>query len=113
MAWLHYDEAFRMGSAIDPNMHQDEPQPGLWLQHMTPARPNTGDQFNSGHLNKKAAPGQNPCFAAGQAFQPHMFCWEYNSKGFCTKTLCYFKHECSTCGGHHPKATCFRAGVQK
>ena len=113
MAWLRYDQAFRMRSAVQPNLRWDEPQPGLWLQHMGPARTNIGERFDSGHLNKKSAVSQNPRLMAGQAVQPRMYCWEYNSKGVCSRRPCYFKHECSSCGGRHPNATCFKVGNQK
>ena len=101
-AWLQYDQAFRMKSAIQPNLCWDEPQLGLWLQHMTPARPNAADRFDSGHLNKKTVSNPIPRSGAGQVVQPHLLCWDNNTKGACTKKPCCFRHECSACGGEHP-----------
>ena len=58
-AWLSYDELFHM-SVIHPNLHWDEPLPGLWLQIMTPARSNLGDRTDSGHLIRKTALSLSP-----------------------------------------------------
>ena len=79
--WLQYDQVFHMQSAIYPNMHWDRPQSGLWLQHMTPARPNIGDRFDSGHFNRKMATTQTPHPGTWQAVQPRLPCFEYNSGG--------------------------------
>ena len=48
--WLSYDEAFLMRSAIHPNLRWDKPLAGLWLESMTPTRPNLDDRMDSGHL---------------------------------------------------------------
>ena len=73
--WLQYDQTFCMRSTIQPNMCQDEPLPGLWPQDMTLARPNTGDRFDSGHLNRKVATNQIPRPGVGQVVQPRMHCY--------------------------------------
>uniref|UniRef100_A0ABM5GJG1 C3H1-type domain-containing protein n=1 Tax=Pogona vitticeps TaxID=103695 RepID=A0ABM5GJG1_9SAUR len=112
-AWLRYDEAFRMRSAIRPELRWDEVHPGLWLQHMSPAKTNLGDRFDCGHLNIKFTGNVGTRQGAGQTVQPRLPCYEFNNKGSCSKSPCRFKHECITCGGKHPRSNCFRAGGQR
>uniref|UniRef100_A0ABM5GAZ6 C3H1-type domain-containing protein n=1 Tax=Pogona vitticeps TaxID=103695 RepID=A0ABM5GAZ6_9SAUR len=109
-AWLRYDEAFRMRSAIRPELRWDETHPGLWLQHMSPAKTNLGDRFDCGHLNLKYSSGAGARQGAGQAVQPRLPCFEFNNKGSCNKAQCRFRHECIGCGGRHPRSSCFKAG---
>ena len=110
-AWLSYDKEFHMRSAIHPNLRWDEPLAGLWLQLMTPARPNLGDRTDSEHLIRNTVVNVTPPVNTGQVLQPHMLCFEYNAKGACSKKQCRFRHECTVCGGQHSSATCFRAGA--
>ena len=81
------------------NLHWDEPHPGLWLQHMIPARPNAVERFDSEHLNRKMTTVQIPHPGAGQLVQPHVFCFQYNIKGFCTKKPCSFDMTVLAVGG--------------
>ena len=111
--WLRYDEAFRMRSAIRPELRWDEVHPGIWLQHMSPAKTNLGDRFDCGHLNIKFAGNSGTRQGAGQAVQPRLPCYEFNNKGSCAKSPGRFRHECLTCRGEHPKTNCFRAGGQR
>ena len=112
-AWLRYDEAFRMRSAIRPELRWDETHPGLWLQHMSPAKTNLGDRFDCGHLNLKYSGGTGARQGAGQAVQPRLPCFEFNNKGSCAKSPCRFRHECIGCGGKHAKCNCFKTGGQR
>ena len=112
-ACLRYDGALRMRSAIQPNLRWDELHPGLWLQHMTPAKSNLGDSFNSGHLNWKSRQVQLAHPSAGQVVQPRLLCFQHNARGSCTRRPCKFRHECLACGGQHPNSSCFKAGAQR
>ena len=112
-AWLRYDEAFRMRSAIRPELRWDETHPGLWLQHMSPAKTSLGDRFDCGHLNIKYSGGPGARQGAGQQVQPRLACYEFNNRGSCAKVPCRFRHECITCGGKHAKINCFRTGGQR
>ena len=111
-AWLIYNKSFSMRSVIHPNLCWDEPLLGLWLQSMMPARPNSGNRFDSGHLIRKVGQNQNPRVGAGQVVQPCLLCWDYNTRGACSRKACRFRHECSVCGGQHPSSSCFWARTQ-
>ncbi|XP_078248434.1 uncharacterized protein LOC140705804 [Pogona vitticeps] len=110
LAWLRYDEAFRMRSAIRPEMRWDETHPGLWLQHMTPAKCNLGDRFDCGHLNIQSTETTD---AQQREGQPRWPCYEFNNKGTCVRSPCRFNHVCIACGGKHPKINCSKAGSQR
>ena len=107
-AWIEYDESFRRMAAEQPELRWDEPLPRLWLQVMAPY---AGDRTDTGHLLRRSTSA--PRRSAGQVVQPRLVCWEYNSKGVCSRKQCRFRHECSVCGGPHSCSSCYRAGSFK
>ncbi|XP_053167389.1 uncharacterized protein LOC128351680 isoform X3 [Hemicordylus capensis] len=108
-SWIRYDESFRMRAALDPTLPWDAPLQELWLVTMSPARPVDGDRSDSGHLLSRAAGSSTPAGIGQQWVQPHLVCWEYNSKGKCSRSPCRFKHMCGVCGARHPSSSCPRA----
>lgn len=108
-AWLAYDEEFRRKRSKDKSLKWEVRDHDLWLQNMTPSRPSFGFRFDSGHLIQR-----NSSFpvarqvGAGMSVQPRNVCWEFNSKGACSRRPCRFKHACSICGAGHSAANCNR-----
>ena len=58
--------------------------PGLWLQVITPPRPNPGERFDSRHLIRKQGMKAGSHAGTGQAVQPCFLCWDYNTRGTCS-----------------------------
>lgn len=119
-AWLRYDEMFRSRAAMDPSLPWDREHQQLWSQCMGPAVAFSGRYTDSGHLVARSPGEYGQGMAAGRGVAtkqwvqpPHLVCWEFNSKGKCTRKGCRFKHTCSICMGPHAAVSCWKGSANR
>ena len=48
----------------------------------------------------------NMTYDQGSSQGRHNICYMYQKSGKCTRRVCGYKHECTTCGGKHPTRSC-------
>ena len=68
----------------------------MWLQHMTPARLNMGDIFDSGHLNRKMYTTHIPHPGPGTWFKPACLTLNIIPRGFALGNLVYLSMRWAT-----------------
>lgn len=79
--WLSYDEQFRLRMSKDPTKSWANIDGHLWLMCAL-----------TGNMVTKE--------------QKSMSCYDFNFKGFCIKTNCFYTHTCIRCNMGHPILTC-------
>ena len=114
MAWLSYDESFRMRQAIYPQSWS-KINSDLWLRAMTlPAFPQPSIPMSYKSNNLPAFP--QPTTPTSPRFnnQPKPFgniCFEFNSLPGCTFKKCRYLHVCLACRGPHKQQECLRMNL--
>lgn len=112
LAWMHYDEKFRIRVYLNPALRWDQVHPALCLQVLPFAKPNMVELSHSGHVVQRTFMGRGPHPKVGQVVQPCPDCWEFSSQGARSWKVCNYKHECSLCSGSNALSACPEAAVQ-
>ncbi|XP_050404842.1 uncharacterized protein LOC126820768 [Patella vulgata] len=81
--WSSYDEQFRLKRSLDPSSSWSSVDFELWLIHMADGKSVTKPSIK---LTGK--------------------CFDFNYKGYCSKTSCQYWHNCMSCAGNHPVVAC-------
>ena len=86
--WRKHDEQFRLKKARTPSSSWGEIDGELWLLYI---HQNTyQSQFNNARIAKA---GSGKCF-------------DFNYRGFCTRSPCYYFHTCMKCNQAHTLVQC-------